>query len=74
VINIYAHEKQLELQRELLSARHGGDEPPPKRRKAIFGPLAAGAGRRLRRLGEGLESWAAPREADPRSMRRAHPR
>jgi hypothetical protein len=56
-MNLYTFEKLQELERERL-AKTPHFEPPKRRRKPIFG-LAAGAGRALRRVGEGLESWGA---------------
>ena len=59
-MNLYAIEKVRQLDAELNAKKHlpPGEEKP--RRKPVFGPLAAGAGRTLRRVGEGLESWANP--------------
>ena len=59
-MNLYAIEKVRQLDAELNTKKHLPlvDEKP--RRKPVFGPLAAGAGRTLRRVGEGLESWANP--------------
>lgn len=69
-MNFYAEEKLLELKKERLNGRRfiAQDAAPP--RKPVFGPLAAGAGRTLRRLGERLESWANPPlpECDKRSL------
>ena len=71
-MNTYAYEKIQELERARL-ARQPRFEAPRNARKPVFGSLAAGAGRALRRAGEGLESWAnvpLP-EADHRVARRA---
>jgi hypothetical protein len=68
-MNLYAIEKVNELEQERL-----GNIPhfePPKLRKPIFGPLAAGAGRALRRVGESLESWGAPPQPE-HDHRHAH--
>jgi hypothetical protein len=62
-MNPYAFEKQMEFERERLS-RMQTPEPPKRPRKTIWGPLAAGAGRTLRRMGEGLEHWGAPPHAE----------
>jgi hypothetical protein len=58
-MNLYTIEKLQELERERIARTPHFDEPKP-RRKTVFGPLAAGAGRAIRRVGEGLESWGAP--------------
>ncbi|HVP06063.1 MAG TPA: hypothetical protein VMT90_10345 [Dehalococcoidia bacterium] len=57
-MNLYTIEKLQEFERERLENAARSRRPAP-RRKSVFGPLAAGAGRTLRRLGEGLESWGA---------------
>ncbi|MEK7247146.1 MAG: hypothetical protein AAB092_01610 [Chloroflexota bacterium] len=57
-MNLYTIEKLQELERERL-AKMPHFEPLPKSRKPVFGFLATGAGRALRRAGEGLESWGA---------------
>ena len=58
-MNLYTFEKLREIEMELASQRMSLPQPPEKpRRKPVFGPLAATAGRTLRRFGEGLESWA----------------
>ena len=69
-MNWYAYEKVKQLDAELKTNKQQV-ELPQVRRRPVFGPLAAGAGRRLRRFGEGLESWAnvPPREADNRIPR-----
>ena len=56
-MNLYVHEKISELERELLTHRPRPERP---RRRPVFGAAARLAGRTLRRLGEGLEGWAAP--------------
>jgi hypothetical protein len=58
-MNLYAIEKVQQLESE-LNAKKQLPHPEKPRRKPVFGPLAAGAGRTLRRVGEGLESWANP--------------
>ena len=59
-MNLYAIEKVRQLDAELSARKQLPPEPEKSRRKPVFGPLAAGAGRTLRRVGEGLESWANP--------------
>lgn len=60
-MNLYAFENLRELEQELADRSPGPRRDPLKpRRKPIFGPAAATAGRTLRRFGEGLESWANP--------------
>lgn len=59
-MNLYAIEKVKELDAEQLARKQVPVDLEKPRRKPIFGPLAAGAGRTLRRVGEGLESWASP--------------
>ena len=61
-MNLYTIEKIRELEQERLAAQRAAlpfDDQKP-RRKPVFGPLAATAGRTLRRFGEGLESWGSP--------------
>jgi hypothetical protein len=58
-VNFYTIEKELEFERERLS-RISWEKPPRRPRKTLFGPLAAGAGRTLRRVGESLEQWGSP--------------
>ncbi len=74
-MNPYTMQKLYELDQERLAARNGRLklESGKPRRKPIFGPLAAGAGRRLRRFGEGLESWGTPPrpETEQRAEHRA---
>jgi hypothetical protein len=71
-MNMYAYEKLQELERARLGKQPQFPEPR-KRRKPLFGPLAAGAGRTLRRVGEGLESWGnvPMSDVDRRVARRA---
>jgi hypothetical protein len=59
-VNLYAIEKVKQFEQEALSKKQAAPETERPRRKPVFGPLAAGAGRTLRRVGEGLESWANP--------------
>lgn len=59
-MNLYTIEKVHQLESELKAQRHNAPDAATPRRKPIFGVLAAGAGRTLRRVGEGLESWANP--------------
>jgi hypothetical protein len=67
-MNIYAIERTHEIERELRSRHNLPGEPLPAPRKPVFGPLAARAGRALRRAGEGLESWANAPAADERCL------
>ena len=53
-------EKVQQLESELNARKQRAPRPEKPRRKPVFGPLAARAGRTLRRVGEGLESWANP--------------
>jgi hypothetical protein len=70
-MNIYAIEKTTQLERELRNRRPLLPPEEPKR-KTIFGPIAARAGRALRRAGEGLEGWAnVPITEDHQVARRA---
>ena len=61
LIDPYVTDKLRELEAE--RARRAPPRPQPA---PIMGPLARAAGRALCRIGEGLESWAAPpaREGD----------
>lgn len=63
--HIYVSEKlrDLEEERALRALQR-----PPTNKRPVLGPAARGAGRTLRRIGEGLEAWgSAPpaRETDP---------
>ncbi len=55
----YVHEKLRELETELTrrALRHA---PPSPASRLTLRPLVRGAGRTLRWLGEGLESWGSP--------------
>jgi len=55
LIDPYVSDKLRELDAEL--ARRAPPRPAPA---SMLGPLARAAGRALRRIGEGLESWATP--------------
>ena len=55
LIDPYVTDKVRELEAE--RARRAPPRPQPA---PVVGPLARVAGRALRRIGEGLESWAAP--------------
>ena len=55
LIDPYVTEKLRELDIELT--RRAPPRPAPS---PVLGPLARAAGRALRRMGEGLESWANP--------------
>ena len=59
-MNLYTIEKVKQLESELKARTQLTPQPQKPRRKPLFGPLAAGAGRTLRRVGEGLETWANP--------------
>lgn len=59
-MNLYTIEKVRQLEAELKATKRLPPGPEKPRRKPVFGPLAASAGRTLRRVGEGLESWANP--------------
>ena len=71
LIDPYVTEKLRELDIELT--RRAPPRPAPS---PVLGPLARAAGRVLRRMGEGLESWANPTvpESDgaPAAGRRIH--
>ena len=69
-MNLYTIEKVHQLESELNARKHLTPQAEKPRRKPVFGPLAAGAGRTLRRVGEGLESWGTPaRDCEPRPHR-----
>jgi hypothetical protein len=55
LIDPYVSEKLRELEAERARRASLGPQPTP-----VLGPLARAAGRALRRMGEGLESWANP--------------
>ncbi|MCH7484066.1 MAG: hypothetical protein IIA90_02835 [Chloroflexi bacterium] len=60
-MNFYSHEKIRELEEARRNARLAIEATLGRpRRRTIFGPAAVRVGRTLRRLGEGLESWASP--------------
>jgi hypothetical protein len=72
MMNFYAHEKTAQIEQERLASLPEVAFDVPCREPIIIGPLAAGAGRALRRVGEGLESWGAdpPAEHDhPQAQR-----
>jgi hypothetical protein len=74
-MNFYAEEKIRELEARRMNTRRVPDGRTVQRcsRRPLFGPLAARAGRSLRRLGEGLEAWSRPQgepERTPFSYRR----
>ena len=63
--DFYVSEKLREFERE--SPPHLSSRPElTPRRAPVIGPAARGTGRLLRRLGEGLESWAG---REPETMR-----
>jgi hypothetical protein len=55
LIDLYVVNKVRELEAERAQRASQRPQPAP-----VVGPLARVAGRALRRIGEGLESWAAP--------------
>ena len=59
--DLYVAEKLRELQTENEAYLFGS--PPPKGESMVW-PVVRAVGRRLRRVGEGLESWAAPEVAE----------
>jgi len=61
-MNPYVHEKLRDLEQSRLD-RLPQFTHQRTRRRAVFGPFAALAGRTLRRAGENLESWATPQPA-----------
>jgi hypothetical protein len=63
LIDPYVSDKLRELDAELArrAAPLDGATPTP-----VLGPLARTAGRVLRRIGEGLESWSSPETAGSR--------
>jgi hypothetical protein len=70
-MNLYTHEKLMELERERLAKITPPSEHNGQRR--TIGPLATFSGRALRRVGEGLESWGAPPcPPDADQQRHAH--
>ena len=62
LIDYYVVNKVRELEAERAQCVSQRPQPAP-----VVGPLARVAGRALRRIGEGLESWAAPRPTVPES-------
>jgi hypothetical protein len=65
VWNEYAREKIAQLDEELRAHLPPRLPAAPRRRRPLA-PIAKAAGRRVRRFGEALESWAAP-VAEPRA-------
>lgn len=60
----YVAEKLLDLRDAHLQAIAGRPRlRSPERGRPLFGPMIGFAGRSLRRLGEGMESWASPHPA-----------
>ena len=55
LIDLYVVNKVRGLEAERVQRAPLRSQPAP-----VVGPLARVAGRALRRIGEGLESWAAP--------------
>lgn len=64
----YVREKLRELEREQLT-HLSLQSPAVPRPLPVIGALARGAGRLLRRTGEGLESWAELPAVDDKPMR-----
>lgn len=58
--NEYAHFKTRELEEERTRRYPPQDAAPPRNGGHRLAPVAGLAGRRLRRMGEALEQWAAP--------------
>jgi hypothetical protein len=58
---LYTREKLREFEEERRDRRHRHPRLPRRRRLPPGAPLLRRAGRALRRLGEGLESWGAAR-------------
>ncbi len=69
--DIYVREKLRELEQQQLT-RLSLRARPDSARAPVISPFVRGAGRILRRLGEGLESWAG-HEPEPIQLER-HPR
>jgi hypothetical protein len=70
IMHEYVTEKLRELEAERLdrtltatSAERESDDHPPHT-KPVIGPALRLAGRTLRRMGSGLERWAAPPAPD----------
>ena len=55
--NHYAIEKTAEIERQLAERELTRPRPAPR---PLLAPALVLAGRTLRRIGEGIESWAAP--------------
>ncbi len=55
--------KEAEASRRGRTPAPPPDEPPGRPRRRVLGPVARAAGRRVRRIGEALESWATPQTA-----------
>lgn len=78
--NTYASEKLRELEEERLTRalvlRRGLTAPKdgPRKAKSVIGPVIRTAGRTLRRVGEGLEGWADPPQAESEQPLRAERR
>lgn len=66
--DFYVREKLRELEREQL-ALLSRTAKPASRRAPVIRPAVRGTGRLLRRLGEGLESWAG-HEPEPMRLER----
>jgi hypothetical protein len=71
VWNEYAREKLIELESELQRRRPTLADRAEVRRARPLAPAVRMTGRGLRRLGEAIESWAAP--AELRQSARAQP-
>jgi multidrug resistance efflux pump len=71
VWNEYAREKLLEIEADLERARAKRAQPPPDvKQRHLLAPVAGVVGRRLRRMGEAIESWASPGPEDCNEARR----
>lgn len=66
--NDYVREKLREFERGQLMLL-SRQPAPATRRSPVLRPAFRGTGRLLRRLGEGLESWATP-EGEPMRLER----
>ena len=69
---IYVREKLRQFQQERMTrlSLQAPQAPRPAGRPAVISPVARGAGRLLRRLGEGLEHWGG-HEPEPMRLERS---
>ncbi len=63
----YVREKLREFEQQQLT--HLSLQAPDSARAPVISPVVRGAGRLLRRLGEGLEAWAG-HETEPMQLER----